>query len=91
MRPIRSALTGARRQMHTGPPAPRPAAPLKREGELHETDAEVDSDCELGTVTRRAFGNGDGPALLFKIIKGYRNTDAPNCSPAGCRTIPASP
>jgi 4-hydroxy-3-polyprenylbenzoate decarboxylase len=31
----------------------------------------VDWDCELGTVTRRAFGNGDGPALLFNRIKDY--------------------
>jgi 4-hydroxy-3-polyprenylbenzoate decarboxylase len=44
---------------------------LRREGELHEVDAEVDWDCELGAVTRRVFGNGDGPALLFNRIKGY--------------------
>ena len=46
-------------------------AQLRQEGELHEVDTEVDWDCELGTVTRRAFGNGDGPALLFSNIKDY--------------------
>ncbi len=40
---------------------------LKAEGELNEIEAEVDWDCELGTVARKAFGTGDGPALLFKI------------------------
>ena len=34
-------------------------AHLEKEGELHEINTEVDWDCELGTVTRRAFGNGD--------------------------------
>ena len=48
-------------------------AALKREGELHEVEAEVDWNCELGTVTRRAFGNGDGPALLFNNIKDYQH------------------
>lgn len=38
---------------------------LRKEGELHEINAEVNWDCELGTITRRVFGNGDGPALLF--------------------------
>ena len=46
---------------------------LKQAGELHEIDAEVDWDRELGTVTRKAFGNGDGPALLFRNIKGYQD------------------
>jgi UbiD family decarboxylase len=46
-------------------------AHLEKEGELHQIDTEVDWDCELGTVTRRAFGNGDGPALLFNRIKDY--------------------
>ena len=45
---------------------------LRQEGELHEVNAQVDWDCELGTVTRRVFGNGDGPALLFNNIKDYR-------------------
>jgi UbiD family decarboxylase len=48
-------------------------AQLKRAGELHEIDAEVDWDCGVGTVTMRAFGNGDGPALLFNNIKDYRH------------------
>ncbi len=48
-------------------------AQLKKEGELHEVNTEVDWDCELGTVTRRAFGNGDGPALLFSNIKDYQH------------------
>jgi 4-hydroxy-3-polyprenylbenzoate decarboxylase len=46
---------------------------LKQADELHEINAEVDWDCELGTITRRAFGNGDGPALLFNNIKGYQD------------------
>src|SRR5262245_30077932 len=46
-------------------------AALKKAGELHEIDVEVDWDCELGTITRRAFGNGNGPALLFNRIKDY--------------------
>lgn len=44
---------------------------LRKEGELHEINVEVDWDCELGTITRRAFGNGNGPALLFNRIKDY--------------------
>ncbi len=44
---------------------------LKQAGELQEIDVEVDWDRELGTITRKAFGNGDGPALLFRNIKGY--------------------
>lgn len=46
---------------------------LRQAGELKEIDSEVDWDCELGTITRRAFGNGDGPALLFKNIKDYKS------------------
>ncbi len=42
---------------------------LRQQGELHEIDVEVDWDCKLGTVTRKTFGNGDGPALLFNNIK----------------------
>ena len=48
-------------------------AHLRREDELHEVTAEVDWDCELGTITRRAFGNGNGPALLFSNIKEYQH------------------
>jgi UbiD family decarboxylase len=47
-------------------------AALKKARELHEVNVEVDWDCELGTITRRAFGNGNGPALLFNKIKDYR-------------------
>ena len=67
-------------------------AQLRNEGELHEVDTQVDWDCELGTVTRRAFGNGNGPALLFRNIKDYGTARAaPSCSPAACRTIRGSP
>lgn len=48
---------------------------LRQEGELHEIDAEVDWDCELGAIARRAFGQGKGPALLFKNVKGYGPKD----------------
>ena len=48
-------------------------AHLAKQGELHEVTAEVDWDCELGTITRRAFGNGNGPALLFNNIKDYQH------------------
>ena len=44
---------------------------LRKEGELHEINVEVDWDGELGAIARRAFGRGDGPALLFNNIKGY--------------------
>src|SRR3974377_895214 len=44
---------------------------LRQNGELQEINAEVDWNRELGAITRRAFGNGDGPALLFNRIKGY--------------------
>lgn len=49
---------------------------LRREGELHDIDVECDWDCEIGTVTRKAFGNGDGPALMFNNIKGYNKAGA---------------
>lgn len=48
---------------------------LRQEGELHEIDAEVNWDGELGAIARRAFGTGDGPALLFKNIKDYGPKD----------------
>ena len=32
---------------------------LRIEGEIHEIGVEVDWNCELGTIARRAFGNGD--------------------------------
>lgn len=52
---------------------------LRREGEIHDIDVEVDWECELGTVTRKAFGNGDGPALMFNNIKDYNGPGA-RCS-----------
>jgi len=51
---------------------------LREAGELHEIDAEVDWECELGTIARRAFGQGDGPALLFNNIKGYNQPGSPS-------------
>ncbi|MFM9888953.1 MAG: UbiD family decarboxylase [Burkholderiales bacterium] len=44
---------------------------LRKEGELQEIDAKVDWDCELGTIARKAFGEGKGPAVLFNHIKDY--------------------
>jgi UbiD family decarboxylase len=44
---------------------------LKAAGELHEIDAEVDWNIELGTITRLAQGTGTGPALMFNNIKDY--------------------
>ena len=48
-------------------------AQLRQAGELHEVEAEVDWNRELGTIARRAFGNGNGPALLFSNIKDYQH------------------
>lgn len=48
-------------------------AALKRAGELHEIDAEVDWNVELGTTLRLAQGPGTGPALLFNNIKDYNH------------------
>jgi UbiD family decarboxylase len=45
---------------------------LEREGELRRVTAEVDWDREIGAVTRRILEK-KGPALLFEIVKGYRN------------------
>lgn len=47
---------------------------LRREGQLHEINTEVHWDCELGTIARKAFGNGEGPALLFNSITDYKTT-----------------
>ena len=52
---------------------------LRAEGEMQEIDVEVDWDCELGTVARKAFGTGEGPAILFKNISGYNASDS-RCS-----------
>lgn len=47
---------------------------LKEEDELHEIDAEVHWDRELGAITRKAFGMGEGPALLFNNITDHQDT-----------------
>ncbi|MCZ7564052.1 MAG: UbiD family decarboxylase [Burkholderiales bacterium] len=47
---------------------------LRAAGELHEIDAEVHWDRELGTITRKVFGRGDGPALLFNNITDHQDT-----------------
>src|SRR5256885_8040834 len=54
---------------------------LRAAGELHEINAEVDWNIELGTVMRLAQGPGTGPALLFNNITGY---NGPN---SRCRKI----
>jgi 4-hydroxy-3-polyprenylbenzoate decarboxylase len=51
-------------------------AALKRAGEVHEIDGEVDWNIELGTIMRLAQGAGMGPALLFNNIKGYNKPDS---------------
>jgi UbiD family decarboxylase len=51
---------------------------LRKAGELHEVDAEVDIDYELGTIMRLAQGPGTGPAMLFNNLKGY-NTPRSRC------------
>ena len=45
---------------------------LREQGELHEINAEVDWDVEIGTVVRKAIASGKGPALLFNNIKDYK-------------------
>ena len=52
---------------------------LRAENEIQDIEVEVDWDCELGTVARKAFGTGEGPAILFKNISGYNASDA-RCS-----------
>lgn len=49
---------------------------LKDENQIHEVDAEVDWDGEIGAISRRVFGQGNGPALLFNNIKGYNGNEA---------------
>ena len=44
-------------------------------GELQRIGAKVDWDCELGTIARKTFGTGHGPALLFDNIEGYGPDD----------------
>ena len=42
-------------------------------GELKRISAEVDWNCEIGTIARRSFTT-KGPALLFENIKDHHNT-----------------
>ena len=51
-------------------------AALKAHDELHEIDAEVDWNIELGTIMRLAQGPGTGRALLFNNIKDYNKPDS---------------
>src|SRR5437763_10894065 len=44
---------------------------LRAADELHEINAEVDWNIELGTIARLAQGPGTGRALLFNNIKDY--------------------
>ena len=46
---------------------------LHEAGQLRQIQCEVDSDLELGAITRVNLGLA-GPALLFENIKGYQNT-----------------
>ena len=48
---------------------------LRAHGELHEIDAQVDWNIELGTIMRLAQGPGTGRALLFNNIKDYNKPD----------------
>src|SRR6267142_2271034 len=56
-------------------------AALRAHDELHEIDAEVDWNIELGTIMRLAQGPGTGKALLFNNIKDY------NKATTRCRRI----
>jgi UbiD family decarboxylase len=51
-------------------------AALKAHDELHEIDAEVDWNIELGTIMRLAQGPGTGRALLFNNIKDYNKPNS---------------
>jgi 4-hydroxy-3-polyprenylbenzoate decarboxylase len=51
-------------------------AALKAHNELHEIDAQVDWNIELGTIMRLAQGPGTGKALLFNNIKDYNKPDS---------------
>src|SRR5687768_6573201 len=57
---------------------------LRAAGELHEVDAEVDWNIELGTVMRLAQGAGRGPAILFNNIKDYNGPKARGRRVFGC-------
>src|SRR6476619_5862844 len=49
---------------------------LRAAGELHEINAEVDPNIELGTIMRLAQGPGTGRAMLFNNIKGYNKPES---------------
>ena len=49
---------------------------LRQHGELHEIDAQVDWNIELGTIMRLAQGPGTGRALLFNNIKDYNKPNS---------------
>ena len=51
-------------------------AALRAHDELHEIDAEVDWNIELGTIMRLAQGPGTGRAMLFNNIKDYNKPDS---------------
>ena len=57
---------------------------LRAAGELHEVDAEIDWNIELGTVMRLAQGAGRGPAILFNNIKDYNGPKARGRRVFGC-------
>ena len=67
-------------------------AALQAAGELHEVDAEVDWNIELGTILRLAQGAGTGPALCSTTSRTTaRTAAAAACSAARSRAIAASP
>jgi 4-hydroxy-3-polyprenylbenzoate decarboxylase len=57
---------------------------LRGAGELHEVNAQVDWNIELGTVMRLAQGAGRGPAILFNNIKDYNGPQARGRRVFGC-------
>src|SRR5262252_4547075 len=61
-------------------------AALKAAGDLHEVDAEVDWNIEIGTILRLAQGPGTGPALLFNNIKDY-NQPSSRCRRIFCNAL----
>ena len=67
---------------------------LKAAGELHEIDAEVDWNVELGTITRLAQGAGHRPGAAVQQHQGLQQATTPaaaRCSPAASAAIAASP
>ena len=65
---MRCSLSASRQRLPTcAVGSPR----CEAQGELHEINAEVDWNIELGTIMRLAQGPGTGKALLFNNIKDY--------------------